>query len=798
MKLSPQIFSPGAKLRERFTLPKTPTAIEKPKVVLSRSKLDLAKRCTIHVIPIVTTILILVLNIRGVYIGADFTGPIKSETLNLLLLQIAAKIHELMIVGSLAVIVLHAVRYELLFGDGLPLGLIGSGISFSQLEFFFRKEFYGSTIYWFNHKHTARKICFIVLLIACGLITTLAGPSSATLLVPKTQSWPSGGTEYFLNGTSDDLWPIDLSGELPELQSMCNLNNSASFAPCPAAGFISLWDHWGRFDYSNFYRAGVPQYAKEISGSSFFWPIHSPGTQIPPRYAIGDARLDDEIHSNTYLAIPHAAPSALLQQVMTDWWSVIAFKDHVQPTEIDDRQASSTNLHAITSVRCSQPQNLSASATVVQFPSLTGRFSYAELLDMNITNMSTTSVNYLRFQWVHLPDEFGALSIGGLFESAWTNNDSRVVIACSAQAGWVPAQATTDKYSFWTGWYPWNVTFGERVPFFNAVPPGQPIGKTNGRIAMGNTWLGLLTPLTKVMRQSSRNSDPSTIESIFESAGLDEAVPLETHASLTDAWKSSDGTTGTRARLVEAIICSVIADGMSRYGSHRVYVDATNPNNLSLSMYQKLSDFASRIVRGQTALVYPSNDGKAFTTLRVNMTITGFSFQTSLAGFLAMAVLMTHLFMAATHMLWIIYRGETSGCWALVSELITLAYNSRTVAPSLASTGAGIHNSSAFGQVARIQVRCHPENPSLDNVELLFGTSNDDKILLTDMSDDHSHLQNDVEPDLSLVSTRTDSYGLTTLFDDRPSTTSTDTLISRVPRSDNTFFEYVKSCRAYG
>ena len=84
------------------------------------------------------------MNLHGIYIGQDFAGPNKSETLNLLLLQIAAKVHELMIQASLGAIVFNAVRYELLFGDGLPLGLIGSGLAFTQIEFFIRKEFYAA------------------------------------------------------------------------------------------------------------------------------------------------------------------------------------------------------------------------------------------------------------------------------------------------------------------------------------------------------------------------------------------------------------------------------------------------------------------------------------------------------------------------------------------------------------------------------------------------------------------------------------------------------------------------------
>jgi hypothetical protein len=51
-------------------------------------------------------------------------------------LQFAAKAHELLIIASTASVVFHMLRSELLFGNGIPLGLLASGFSFSELSFF--------------------------------------------------------------------------------------------------------------------------------------------------------------------------------------------------------------------------------------------------------------------------------------------------------------------------------------------------------------------------------------------------------------------------------------------------------------------------------------------------------------------------------------------------------------------------------------------------------------------------------------------------------------------------------------
>ncbi|KAK5105956.1 hypothetical protein LTS08_000071 [Lithohypha guttulata] len=681
--------------------------------------------------------------------------------MNLLFLQILAKIHELLIHASLSVIVFHAVRYELLFGDGLPLGLLGSGFSFTTIEYFFNKKFLAAALGWFNRRQAQRKICFLALLVISGTIAPLAGPASATLLVPKSQSWPSGGTEYFLDGSTNDFWPVDMSGDMATLQTLCNSNNSDALS---------------------------------LSGSNFYWPIHSPSSHIPPRYALGEARLDDKSRSNTWLVIPHAAPVALSQQVMVDWWAAVAPDDITQPSKIDDRQASTTHLNAITNARCSPPQELSATDSVVLFPSLRGRFDYAEPQKLSIGDLATVPTDHLSFRWIHLPDEFGALSIGGLFESAWNNNHSRIVIGCSAQAGWVPAQAKTDEYAFWTGWYPWNITFGGRVPFFNAVAPGEPLGLTNGRVALGDAWLALLTPPANTKVLTSRNSKPSTIEVILEGAGLDDRLDIVEGQNLTEKWSARTSSNGTRTRLIEAIICSVVADGLSRYGSHMVYENATNPMDLSLRSYERLPGFKHRIEKGARALSIPNAPEGQTTTLRVDMQITGFSIRISLAGYLAMSVLMAHMLLAIGHVIWMISKRETSGCWSLVTDIITLAYNSRTVAPCLKNTGAGVERRSTVRQVARILARPHPETCAMDRVELVFTDSADidGKPCLLEAE------MGDVAYDSRESSAyKTEPRDSSSVLDERVYTTAKDTLLAKATLAKRKGFEQVQVGRKY-
>jgi hypothetical protein len=145
------------------------------------------------------------MNLKGYYIGEQFASLIRSETINLALLQTAAKAQELLIVASLATIILHITREELLYGSGLAIGLVGPGLAFSQIGYsFLSKEFLGSLHY---RGVVLRKARFLLCLVVSGIIAALTGPACAVLLVPEYRQWPAGGTPFYLNGAQDDFWP---------------------------------------------------------------------------------------------------------------------------------------------------------------------------------------------------------------------------------------------------------------------------------------------------------------------------------------------------------------------------------------------------------------------------------------------------------------------------------------------------------------------------------------------------------------------------------------------------------------
>ncbi|KAK9860595.1 hypothetical protein MYU51_005669 [Penicillium brevicompactum] len=586
-------------------------------------------RCwVVHLVPITISVIIIFFNLKGSYLGADLMSPIKSETANLMLLQVASKAHEAMIMISIGLILLQLVRNE---------GITVFGPTFTDLSLFLNKKFHGSVDYK-GEKNGSRKIKFVTSLVVAGLTAVLAGLASSVLLAPKSQDWKIGGTQFYLNGSASNFWPADLSGDMSELRPFCDGSDSTRLGICPAGGFQALWDHWGSQSANNFRGDTLRPYSKRLSGSNFYWPVSSPSSQIPPLYALGNAKDGD--NGATSLIQTHAASAVVLQRLATDWWQALKARTGLPSDQVDDRVASADFKNAISVVKCASPQELSASDTIVDFPSLDGRFDFANNIPLVLQSLNHTAANHLRFQWVHLPAKYGAATIGGVFETPWKfNNTSRAVIACTVQAGWVPATVSTDKYTFWSGWYPWNIQFGDRTPQWSATEHSS----TNGRISFGDDWLDLLTPPTSVPDKPSWR--PSTIESIFLNAGLDTSSE-----NVAADWLGSNSGSQDKLALIEAIVCSVVVDGLSRTGSYRVFNISGSSSAWPLANYNPLPSFETEVLRNKPALEVPAIDSETLTTIEARMKISGFSFQRSLLVYISMVVLLVHICMAAIHM----------------------------------------------------------------------------------------------------------------------------------------------------
>jgi hypothetical protein len=226
---------------------------EKPNVALERSIGPLLLSFLWHVLPTLATIALVSLSIWEVFWfdNDPSTDKVPIQGINislnelLNLLQFVAKIHEILLVGSIAAMVVHRVRVRLLGNHGLPLGLLTGGYSVGSAEYFFSAAFRSG----FNRRFWSLSL----LIFAFTLLANTFGPASAIALVPSLDWWqmkkPFGGEALpvVFDVGRDKWWPLEitkndtiitsLNGTLPEATCILSANLREG---CPASGYDDL------------------------------------------------------------------------------------------------------------------------------------------------------------------------------------------------------------------------------------------------------------------------------------------------------------------------------------------------------------------------------------------------------------------------------------------------------------------------------------------------------------------------------------------------------------------------------
>ncbi|KAF7509850.1 hypothetical protein GJ744_007361 [Endocarpon pusillum] len=127
------------------------------------------------------------------------------------------------------------IRYQLING-GINLGLLGSGFSFIGLNFLWSPNF--ASIFRATYAPTSKiKLLFVIVL--CSILVAVVGPASALLFIPA-QVWKGHrGTEFYLGGTDNQLWPNHFTANHSGLE-ICRQNPPVLEMVCPYGGFQTL------------------------------------------------------------------------------------------------------------------------------------------------------------------------------------------------------------------------------------------------------------------------------------------------------------------------------------------------------------------------------------------------------------------------------------------------------------------------------------------------------------------------------------------------------------------------------
>ena len=712
------------------------TATESPKPALRHSRWIALSRCSIHFFPCLVFLFLLPLNYSAMYVGPGFSYS-HSNGLFLVLFQIGAKLLEIGCVASLTTVVLHVLRHDLI-RNGVPLGLLGSGIFFSQANCFWSPEMLVGA--WHCVRNWRMLRLFLVIVLA-GSLALLIAPSAAVLLQPQSQNVPAGGTTYYLPVTPNELWPSEVNES--DERSECFGEYSDRNIVCASAGFESIRSFFLNFNASFI----VPSF---MYGKHSMSPleVHGLAGKIPRLLSSGTV---SGWARETSILQPNAMTATLQDFLTGDWlnatrhWVGSRMSAVSEYRYADQRLSSVITTSPAVLARCAPAQDVSAGQVEVYFPvkywvnrplkpSETGSTQWQDNpMPLNITLSERNISNNVQFEWITLPtDQFGAVSGGMLLHfPVKALNTSWVVIPCSMSASWFSGEITSDSL---TNGAAWSVTESGkswadiRVDLDASSAEAH---KYRRLISLSEGWIQSLIP-SAPGENSKNSSKPATIlERLLSDVGfstllddmrahgqsrvnkstnrcvLQPSDPTETDV---DRLIRRECDNGGKHMLLELILASVFANGLSRYGIYRAFEPSSMNSSDNLFQWElqplpKTSNYWASLLSnkpGHNAILpAPANSG--YVDLQMRVEVVGYAwYASSSSTYLATAVVVTYMLLATAQTVWVLKNGVTSSSWDTVTELLALALRS-PVSDALRGSGAGIERLVTYGRLTRVR-----------------------------------------------------------------------------------------------
>ncbi|KAH7389083.1 hypothetical protein BKA64DRAFT_129747 [Cadophora sp. MPI-SDFR-AT-0126] len=220
---------------------------EGPKVVFSlKRRLALIEFTTLHLFPIAITFALL-----SLYLGQVFWTPPWPETNTLNALQFAAKVHESLIVASLTGILLHHVRYRLVAhidkSSGIALGLVAAPFQLTSPTYLISSDF--TSLLGRSKRLSSRDAASLLLFVYVFALASIAGPSSAIVMLPRLDWWPfplhsspnasASLTHYYVNATFQQIFPNSITADFHPV-ACSYVDIGANSSTCPRQGLDAI------------------------------------------------------------------------------------------------------------------------------------------------------------------------------------------------------------------------------------------------------------------------------------------------------------------------------------------------------------------------------------------------------------------------------------------------------------------------------------------------------------------------------------------------------------------------------
>ncbi|PNP59716.1 hypothetical protein FNYG_14847 [Fusarium nygamai] len=734
---------------------------EPPKVLIDSSRARAIARCAIHILPAFLSIALIALNCIGFFAGNELQGFKGQDEVKLGLLQVAAKLQELLIVASVGSIIFHFIRSELVFGDGMVLGLLVSGFSFSQPSYFWSPEFLGS-LGWARGEDVPygqrwKRCAFILLVFIGGALALLAGPATAVLMIPRKIDWPVGGGIYWLNGSDDQLWPKFLDAAYYS-EINCTLE-TGQFTDnrCPSHSFLPMYQHF--ISWWNGYNTG---YGFELND----------GWQRKMIYA-RPALLSD---ANTWAYSAHA-PTAVLQDALRGYhFKALKYlaKKHPNkkpfPRRLDwakpKRYEVETKIPAAR-VYCKLQgiMDLYGQNLTVKFPNLKGLDEYwedrlvepemeihgAKVQDevdvLGDVQRALTARGILRDEKSALNESIfddrrekliiatdvwdttkNSLGLVILFKDSFnpTNVTADIpppsnVVACSIDARWAKGKTiieTTDDYPIYHEYYTGKVLnliqteldFPDHMGYVRARPPTAPVMED---IRLTPDWYDMLSPTLPDKSPDHlpwmpiHGSKRTTLETLLISV-------------YNQDFKQTE---------LENLIATVFVDGLSRSGLIPNYNASRFLEAWSFGDFGVENDELARklLHKGNPKEIFPQpailKSGKS-KRMEMKAIYNGYVMTAKdWFDYLCMVCLGLHAAIALVHTIFVAFiKHKTGEAWDSILELIALTQRSTPPErPLLSNASAGVQSLSTVKLIAWVEAPETGETTALEDKKVPGG-----------------------------------------------------------------------------
>lgn len=136
--------------------------------------------------------------------------------------------------ASLAAVILSYIRHELVTSHALLFGATLAGVQSKDISYLWSIKFWGAAQARLRRRRD--KVALILLNITCAGLAISAGPASATLMRPRLDNWPAGGTDFWIDLSQDDLYSTNTTSDQALASCMSDTVNPC----CPSYGWQTM------------------------------------------------------------------------------------------------------------------------------------------------------------------------------------------------------------------------------------------------------------------------------------------------------------------------------------------------------------------------------------------------------------------------------------------------------------------------------------------------------------------------------------------------------------------------------